>query len=79
MTRMSHRYPQEFARARDPAGYDSRNEPESEWKAIEPVAAKLGIGSTETLRRWIRKAEVDAGHRPGVTSQESAEVRKLRA
>jgi transposase len=48
-------------------------------KAIESVATKLGIGSTETLRKWIRKAEVDAGQRPGVTSHESAEVRKLRA
>ena len=37
-------------------------------KAIESVATKLGIGSTETLRKWIRKAEVDAGQRPWALS-----------
>ncbi len=41
----------------------------SEWAAIGAVARKLGIGSSETLRKWIRQAEVDGGTRPGVTSQ----------
>jgi hypothetical protein len=36
--------------------------------AIESIAAKLGIGSAETLRKWVRKAEVDAGRRAGTTS-----------
>jgi transposase len=79
MAGMSHRYPQELRERAIRLVYDSRDQYESEWKAIESVATKLGIGSTETLRKWIRKAEVDAGQRPGVTSQESAEVRKLRA
>ena len=50
----------------------------SEWAAIGAVAQKLGIGSSETLRKWIRQAEVDGGTRPGVTSEESAEIRKLK-
>jgi transposase len=50
----------------------------SQWAAIGAVAQKLGIGSSETLRKWIRQAEVDGGTRPGVTSEESAEIRRLK-
>lgn len=50
----------------------------TEWEAIGSIAAKLGIGSAETLRRWVRQAEVDAGQRAGVTSDESAELRRLK-
>jgi transposase len=55
------------------AGHDS------EWDAMRSVAQKLGIGTTETVRKWVRRAEVDAGTRPGVTSEESAELRRLKA
>jgi len=51
----------------------------SEWAAMGAVAQKLGIGSTETLRHWVRQGEVDGGTRPGVTTEESAELRRLRA
>ncbi|GAA2522340.1 hypothetical protein GCM10010276_86550 [Streptomyces longisporus] len=42
-------------------------------------AAKLGIGAAETVWTWVRKAEVDAGRRPGVTSGEAAGIKRLRA
>ena len=51
----------------------------SDWEAMRSVAQKLGIGTTETVRKWVRKAEVDDGVRPGVTSEESAELRRLKA
>ena len=33
----------------------------NEYAAIKAVAARLGIGSPETVRKWLRRAEVDAG------------------
>ena len=51
---------------------------ESEWAAIGAVASRLGIGSTDALRKWVRQAEINGGARPGVTAEESAEIRKLR-
>jgi transposase len=43
------------------------------------VADKLGIGTPQTVLNWVRKVQVDAGQRPGVTSAEAAELRRLRA
>ncbi len=56
---------------------EGRQDYPSEWAAIESVAAKLGA-SGETVRKWIRQAQVDGGHRPGITSEEAAEVKRLR-
>jgi transposase len=55
----------------------ARPEHQTEWAAMTSVAAKLGV-SAETVRKWVRRAEVDAGARPGVTSEESAELKRLR-
>jgi transposase len=58
---------------------EHRGDYQTEYAAIRSIAAKLGIATPETLRSWVRQAEVDAGQRPGTTSEESAEIRKLRA
>jgi len=58
---------------------ESRPDHASEWEAMRSVAQKLGIGTTETVRKWVRRAEIDAGGRAGVTSEESGELRRLRA
>jgi transposase len=79
MARVPQRYPQELEDHAVRLVAGSREQYESEGKAIESVATKRRIGSTETLRKWVRRAEVDAGQAPGVTTQESAEVHKLRA
>lgn len=50
----------------------------SEYTAITEVAKRLGIGSAETLRKWVRQAETDEGTRAGTTTEQAAEVRKLR-
>ena len=55
---------------------DHQHEYPTQWKAIESVSAKLGINH-ETLRQWVRRAEVDAGARPGVTTAERERIKQL--
>ncbi|MFF3951511.1 IS3 family transposase [Streptomyces sp. NPDC001902] len=55
-----------------------RPEYDTEWSAMKAVAAKLGIGTTETLRKWVRQDQIDSGARPGTTTEESAELKRLR-
>ena len=71
-------YPQELRQRAVRMVAEVRPNYETEYAAIKAVAAKLGIGTAETLRKWIRQAEIDAGERPGVSSEESAELRWLR-
>lgn len=47
-------------------------------RKIPEVARDLGISSPETLRKWVRQAEVDRGLKQGPTSEELAEIRQLR-
>ncbi len=49
---------------------------ESQWAAIRAIAEKLGC-SAETLRSWVRRAERDAGQRPGLTSDERERLKAL--
>lgn len=45
--------------------------------AVTAVARQEGVGH-ESLRRWVAQADVDAGDRDGVTSEEAAEIKRLR-
>lgn len=55
---------------------EHQNEHGSQWAAISSVAAKFGC-TAETLRRWVRQAERDAGKRPGTTTEEAERIRQL--
>jgi hypothetical protein len=50
---------------------------DSQWQAICSVAEKLGA-KAETVRLWVRRAEADEGRRPGPTSDELAELKRLK-
>ena len=78
MTRRSSNYPLELRERAVRMVAEVRPDYPSDWPAIVAVAGKLGIGSAETLRKWVRQAEVNAGQRPGVTSEDSAEIKRLK-
>jgi transposase len=48
----------------------------SQWEAIRSIAEKIGC-SPESLRKWLRRTEVDSGSRAGVTSDERARMKDL--
>ena len=48
----------------------------SQWAAIVSIAAKIGC-TAQTLNEWIKKADIDSGHRPGLTMDMAARMKAL--
>ncbi|WP_333890862.1 IS3 family transposase [Mycolicibacterium gadium] len=74
----SRRYPPELRERAVRMVAEISDQHESEWAAISEVARLLGVGCAETVRKWVRQAQVDGGARPGTTTEESAELKRLR-
>src|SRR5258705_7521375 len=56
---------------------EHRDDYDSEWAAMKAISGRLGM-NPETLRKWVRQAEIDAGEAAGVSSEERRELRWLR-
>lgn len=76
--RTSTRYPLELRERAVRMVGEIRSDHESEWAAITQVAQLLGVGAPEIVRKWCRQSEVDAGKRPGVSTEEAAELKRLK-
>ena len=70
------RYPAEVRERAVRMVREHEHEYPSKWKAIQSIASKLDIHH-ETLRIWVRRAETDAGDRPGLTTDERARMKAL--
>lgn len=46
--------------------------------AAEAVARREGVGK-ESVRRWVVQAQIDGGQRQGISSEELAEIKELKA
>ena len=74
----SRRYPPELRERAVRMVAEVRATHDTEWAAMRAVSGLLGIGTTETVRKWVRQAEIDDGSRPGVSTEESAELKRLK-
>ena len=75
MTRTG-RYPSEVRERAVRLVTEHRDQYTSEWAAITSIPTKCGM-TPETLRKWIRRAQVDSGSRQAVTSDERERLREL--
>ena len=71
------RYPDELRERAVRMVLDHGSEYGSQWEAICSVAEKLGP-KAETVRLWVRQAERDTGRRPGTSTEELAELKRLK-
>jgi transposase len=55
---------------------EHKREYDSQWAAISSIAGKIGC-SAETLRKWVRRAETDAGRREGLTTEDRERIKAL--
>ena len=55
---------------------EQRGEYPSLWAAIASIALKIGCVS-QTLHEWVKRTEVDAGKREGITTAEAQRVKEL--
>jgi len=75
MTR-STQYPPEIRERAVRMVFEHEPEHPSQWARIRSVSSKFGM-SAETLRSWVRQVERDQGRRPGLTTSEREEMKRL--
>ena len=70
------RYPRELRERAVRMVLEHQGDYGSQWEAICSIAEKFGTTS-ETMRRWVRQAEVADGARPGVSTADAKRIREL--
>ena len=70
------RYPAEVRERAVRLVFEQQEQHGSQWAAISSIASKMGC-TAETLRKWVRQMERDAGQRPGLTTGERERLKDL--
>lgn len=68
--------PEELRKRAIRLAVEARRDPVTRPGALTRIGTQLGI-NPETLRNWVTQAEVDEGHRPGVTTEEAKRMPDL--
>ena len=55
---------------------DHEGEHASRWASVVSIADKIGC-TPQTLNEWVKKAEVDSGRKPGLTTDMAAKLKAL--
>jgi transposase len=70
------RYPAELRERAVRMVFEAEQHESSQWAAICSIAEKLGP-TPETVRHWVRQAEIDGGQRAGLSSDERQRLKAL--
>ena len=70
------KYPEELRERAIRMAVDARRDPATRAGALRRIGEQLGV-NPETLRNWVTQAEIDEGHRPGVTTEDAARIADL--
>jgi transposase len=70
------KYPPELRERAIRLAVDARRDPAAGRSAFKRIGEQLGI-NPDTLRGWVLQAEIDEGHRSGVTTADAARIAEL--
>jgi transposase len=70
------KYPDELRERATRMAVEARRDPATRAGALARIGQQLGI-NPETLRNWVRQAEVDEGYRPGTTTDDAQRLAEL--
>ncbi len=72
------KYPEELRERAIRLAVDARRDPATRAGAVRRIGEQLGI-NVETLRGWVKQAEIDAGDRPGTDTSTAQRLAELEA
>ena len=76
MNKRSNRFSAEVRERAVRMAQEHRSDYASLWAAVQSIAPKIGC-TAETLQEWVKRVEVDAGQRVGITTSEAQRIKDL--